>query len=282
MKDKLGIIAIRAVVILAILVMFFPVYMTFVGASQSMTALLKKPVPLLPGPYLLDNLKIALLSGARSAGQFSASGLTMLKNTLIITAGITLGKIVISFLAAYGLAYFNFRGKEVFFWMVIITLMLPLEVRIIPTYEITAALGLLNSFTGIILPSIASATATFLYRQTFKNLPEEITEAAMIDGAGPLSFMVRILLPMTQTVTAALVVIQFIYGWNIYLWPLLITTDPQLHPIVVGIYNMLNAGDKQAEWNVMMAATLIAMVPPILVIVTMQKQFIDGMNDRDK
>ncbi len=282
MKDKLGIIAIRAVVILAILVMFFPVYMTFVGASQSMTALLKKPVPLLPGPYLLDNLKIALLSGARSAGQFSASGLTMLKNTLIITAGITLGKIVISFLAAYGLAYFNFRGKEVFFWMVIITLMLPLEVRIIPTYEITAALGLLNSFAGIILPSIASATATFLYRQTFKNLPEEITEAAMIDGAGPLSFMARILLPMTQTVTAALVVIQFIYGWNIYLWPLLITTDPQLHPIVVGIYNMLNAGDKQAEWNVMMAATLIAMVPPILVIVTMQKQFIDGMNDRDK
>ncbi|MBN2626665.1 MAG: ABC transporter permease subunit, partial [Spirochaetales bacterium] len=129
---------------------------------------------------------------------------------------------------------------------------------------------------------IASATATFLYRQTFKNLPEEITEAAMIDGAGPLTFMVRILLPMTQTVTAALVVIQFIYGWNLYLWPLLITTDPQLHPIVVGIYNMLNAGDQQAEWNVMMAATLIAMVPPVIIIVAMQKQFIQGMNEKEK
>ncbi len=282
MKDRIGLIAIRVFVIFAILVMFFPVYMTFVGASHSMTALLKKPVPLIPGPYLLQNLKIALLAGTRSAGQFSASGLTMLKNTLIITLGITSGKLVISFLAAYALAYFDFRGKEVFFWMVIITLMLPLEVRIIPTYEITAALGLLNSFPGIILPSIASATATFLYRQTFKGLPEEITEAAMIDGAGPLSFMVRILLPMTRTVTAALIVIQFIYGWNLYLWPLLITTDPGLHPIVVGIYNMLNAGDQQAEWNVMMAATLVAMIPPILIIVTMQKQFIQGMNEREK
>jgi sn-glycerol 3-phosphate transport system permease protein len=282
MKERNGLLLIRIIIILAILVMFFPVYMTFVGASHSMTALLKKPVPLLPGPYFLQNMRIALLAGAKSAGQFSASGLTMIKNTFLITLGITLGKLIISFLAAYGLAYFDFRGKELFFWMVIITLMLPLEVRIIPTYEITAALGLLNSFPGIILPSIASATATFLYRQTFKNLPEEITEAAMIDGAGPLTFMMRILLPMTQTVTAALVVIQFIYGWNLYLWPLLITTDPQLHPIVVGIYNMLNAGDQQAEWNVMMAATLIAMIPPVIIIVAMQKQFIQGMNEKEK
>ncbi len=282
MSEMFRKVLIRVIVILAILIMFFPVYMTFVGASHSMSALFKKPVPLLPGPYFFQNMKIALLSGAKSAGEFSASGLTMLKNTLIITAGITFGKIGISFLAAYALSYFNFRGKELFFWMVIITLMLPLEVRIIPTYEITAALGLLNCHIGIILPSIASATATFLYRQTFKDLPEEITEAAMIDGAGPLSFMVRILAPMTRTVTAALIVIQFIYGWNLYLWPLLITTDPMLHPIVVGIYNMLNSGDQQAEWNVMMAATLIAMIPPVIVIITMQKQFIQGMNDQDK
>lgn len=282
MNDKSGKVLIRVVVIFSILLMFFPVYMTVVGASHSMSALFKKPVPLMPGPYFFQNMKIALLTGTKSAGEFSASGLVMLKNSLIITAGITFGKIGISFLAAYALSYFNFRGKELFFWMVIITLMLPLEVRIIPTYEITAALGLLNCRVGIILPSIASATATFLYRQTFKDLPEEITEAAMIDGAGPLSFMVRILAPMTQTVTAALIVIQFIYGWNLYLWPLLITTDPMLHPIVVGIYNMLNAGDQQAEWNVMMAATLIAMIPPIIVIITMQKQFIQGMNEREK
>ena len=282
MNEKMKTMVIRAFVILTIVVIIFPVYMTIVGASHTMVTLLKKPVPLLPGAQFLENMKTALLSGAKSSGQFSPSGLTMIKNTLIITAGITLGKVGISFLAAYGLSYFEFRGKELFFWMVIVTLMLPLEVRIIPTYEITASLGLLNSRMGIILPSIASATATFLYRQTFKGVPEEIAEAAMIDGAGPVPFMGRILWPMTQTVTAALVVIQFIYGWNLYLWPLLITTDPMLHPIVVGIYNMLNSGDQQAEWNVMMAATLLAMIPPVAVIILMQKQFIQGMSERDK
>ncbi|MDC7222765.1 MAG: sn-glycerol-3-phosphate ABC transporter permease UgpE [Spirochaetales bacterium] len=282
MNRKISMLIVKALVILTILVMFFPVYMTFVGASHTMTALLQKPVPLLPGSHFWENMKTALFTGAGSTGEFSASGLTMLKNTFLLTVGIILGKLTISFLAAYGLAYFDFRGKEGFFWMILITLMLPLEVRIIPTYEITAALGLLNSRAGIILPSIASATATFLYRQTFKALPEEVTEAAMIDGAGPLTFMGRILFPMTQTMTAALVVIQFIYGWNLYLWPLIITTDPTLHPIVVGIYNMLNSGDQQAEWNVMMAATILAMLPPVGVIVAMQKQFIQGMNDRDK
>ncbi|WP_319560472.1 sn-glycerol-3-phosphate ABC transporter permease UgpE [Marispirochaeta sp.] len=273
---------IRVIVILSIVIMFFPVYMTIVGSTHSMTALLKKPVPVLPGPHFLDNMKTAIFSGAQSAGKFSASGLTMLKNTLLVSLGITTGKICISFLAAYALSFFKFPGKELFFRMVLITLMLPLEVRIIPTYAITASLGLLNSYGGIILPSIASATATFIYRQTFAGVPEEITEAAMIDGAGPLTFMWWILLPMTKTITAALVVILFIYGWNLYLWPLIITTDPQLHTIVVGIYNMLNAGDQQAEWNVMMAATLLAMIPPVLIIITMQKQFIEGMNEKDK
>jgi sn-glycerol 3-phosphate transport system permease protein len=184
--------------------------------------------------------------------------------------------------AAYAIVYFNFPGSRLFFWLVLITLMLPVEVRILPTYKIMADLGLIDTYAGLILPLTASATATFLFRQFFKAVPDQLTEAAVIDGAGPFRFLVFILAPVTQTTVAALIVIQFIYGWNQYLWPLLITNKPEFQTLLIGIANMLKVGDHQAEWPVIMAATILAMLPPVAVVIFMQKQFVEGMTETEK
>jgi sn-glycerol 3-phosphate transport system permease protein len=206
----------------------------------------------------------------------------MLLNSTVMALGITVGKIAISLISAYAIVYFRFPFRMGFFWLIFVTLMLPVEVRILPTFEVVAGFGLLNSQTGLILPLIASATATFLFRQLFLTIPDELTEAARIDGAGPVRFFRDILLPMSSTNIAALFVILFIYGWNQYLWPLLITTRPELTTVVVGLKQMIPSAEDIANWPVIMATAMLAMLPPVLVVVLMQSLFIKGLVESEK
>jgi sn-glycerol 3-phosphate transport system permease protein len=262
--------------VLGICVIFFPIYLAFVASTVQQEDIIHPPMPLLPGGYFFENYSRALLSGV------NAPVWRMLLNSTIMALGITIGKIAISLLSAFAIVYFRFRFRQAFFWMIFMTLMLPVEVRIVPTYEVIAGFGMLNSYSGLILPLIASATATFLFRQFFLTVPDELAEAARVDGAGPMRFFWDILLPMSRTNIAALFVILFIYGWNQYLWPLLITTDPEMNTIVMGIKQMFPSGDDWADWPVIMATAILAMLPPVLVVVFMQNLFIKGLVDTEK
>ncbi|OBT14782.1 glycerol-3-phosphate transporter [Vibrio sp. UCD-FRSSP16_10] len=206
----------------------------------------------------------------------------MLMNSFIMAMCITIGKLTISILSAYAVVFFDFPGRMLAFWMIFFTLMLPVEVRIMPTFEVITNLNMLNSYYGLTIPLIASATATFLFRQFFLTVPKELVEAARIDGAGPMKFFFDILLPLSRTNIAALFVITFIYGWNQYLWPLLITTDTSYYTIVMGIKQMLGVVDGVIEWNKIMATTIIAMLPPVIVVIGMQKAFVKGLVDTEK
>jgi sn-glycerol 3-phosphate transport system permease protein len=195
---------------------------------------------------------------------------------------ITFGKIAISLLSAFAVVYFRFPLRSLFFWAIFVTLMLPVEVRISPTYKVVSDLGMLNSYAGLTIPLIASATATFLFRQFFLTVPDELVEASRIDGAGPMRFFKDVLIPLSTTSIAALFVIQFIYGWNQYLWPLLVTTDESMYPVVIGIKRMIAGGDAQNQWNLVMATAMLAMIPPALVVILMQKWFVKGLVDTEK
>ena len=262
--------------ILGVLVVFFPIWLAFVASTVTQPEIVSPPMPLLPGGHLIENYTRALFSG------INVPVSTMLFNSLVMAVGIAVGKIAISLLSAFAIVYFRFPGRNVFFWMIFITLMLPVEVRIVPTYTVVAGFGMLNSYSGLIFPLIASATATFLFRQFFMTIPDELAEAARVDGASPMRFFVDIVLPMSRTNIAALFVILFIYGWNQYLWPLLITTDPEMNTIVMGIKQMFPSGDDTADWPVIMATSILAMIPPVIVVVSMQRLFIRGLLDSEK
>ncbi len=268
----------HAVLVLGCIIIAFPIYVTFVASTHSLDAITSS-FPILPGGHLVENYLQALSVGPKDLG---ATAGTMMLNSLIMALGISFGKIFISLLAAFAIVYFKFRFRMFFFWLIFITLMLPVEVRILPTYKVAADLKLLDSYSGLIFPLIASATATFLFRQFFMTVPDELCEAHRIDGGGPLRFFFDILLPMSRTSIAALFVILFIYGWNQYLWPLLITTDESYYTLLIGIQRMLAVGDTQAEWNIIMASAMLAMLPPVLVVVVMQKQFVKGMTETEK
>jgi sn-glycerol 3-phosphate transport system permease protein len=268
----------HAVLILGCLVIAFPIYVTFVASTHTL-AEITRSVPLWPGGQLVKNYLQALSVGSKDVG---ATVGTMMLNSLIMALGITIGKITISLMAAYAIVYFRFRFRLFFFWMIFITLMLPVEVRILPTYKVAADLKLLDSYPGLILPLIASATATFLFRQFFMTIPDELCEAVRIDGGGPIRFFFDILLPMSRTSIAALFVILFVYGWNQYLWPLLITTDTHYYTVLIGIKRMLDVGEGQAQWHIIMASEILAMIPPVLVVIFMQKQFVKGMTETEK
>ncbi|WP_300464942.1 sn-glycerol-3-phosphate ABC transporter permease UgpE [Desulfobacula sp.] len=268
----------HAILIFGMLLLVIPIYVTFVASSHSLDEITAH-FSLLPGTQLVENYTSALSVGPRDVG---ATVGTMMLNSLIMALGITLGKIFISLLAAYAIVYFKFRFRMFFFWLIFITLMLPVEVRILPTYKVAADLKILDSYPGLILPLIASATATFLFRQFFMTVPDELCEAVKIDGGGPIRFFFDILLPMSRTSIAALFVILFIYGWNQYLWPLLITTDESYYTLLIGIKRMLDVGEGQAEWQIIMASTILAMIPPILIVIFMQKQFVKGMTETEK
>lgn len=238
------------------------------------------PLPLLPGDQFFANLDQALNKGI-SGGSNSGVGM-MIFNSLVMALMIAIGKIAISLLSAFAIVYFRFPFRMGFFWMIFITLMLPVEVRIIPTFEVVANLNMLNSYWGLSIPLIASATATFMFRQTFLTIPDELLEAARIDGAGAMRFFFDILLPMSRTNIAALFVILFIYGWNQYLWPLLITTDQSMFTVVMSIKQMLETAEQAPEWNIIMMTTLLAMLPPVVVVVFMQKLFVKGLTETEK
>ena len=271
----------HVVIWLGVLVVAFPLYIAFVASTLTPRDIAQVPMPVLPGPHLWSNYSESLAEGMKGSA-LSAPVWQMAWNSLAMALVIALGKIVVSLLSAYAVVFFCFPGRMLFFWMIFITLMLPVEVRILPTYEVVSHLGLINSFAGLTLPLIASATATLLFRQFFLTIPDELVEAAKMDGAGPIRFFWDILLPLSRTNIAALFVILFIYGWNQYLWPLLIITDNNLDTIVVGIVKMIGTGDAATEWNKVMATTVLAILPPMLVVILMQKWFVKGLVDTEK
>lgn len=270
----------HAVLIFGVLLVAFPIWVTFVAASHDQARITQVPLPLLPGDQFFVNLKAAIFTGVGNAREQSVG--LMLMNSMIMAMAIAVGKIVISMLSAFAIVYFRFPFRMTFFWMIFITLMLPVEVRILPTFEVVANLDMLNSYVGLTVPLIASATATFMFRQVFLTVPDELLEAARIDGAGPMRFFRDILLPMSRNNIAALFVILFIYGWNQYLWPLMITTDKSMYTIVMGIKQMLEAAEESPEWHLIMMTTLLAMVPPVIVVVTMQRLFVKGLTETEK
>lgn len=266
----------HALMIIGVLIVFFPIWLAFVASTVTQADIVSPPMPLVPGGHFLENYKKALFAG------INVPVSTMLINSLIMAIGIALGKIAISLISAFAIVYFKFPGRTFFFWLIFLTLMLPVEVRIVPTYEVIAGFGMLNSYSGLILPLVASATATFLFRQFFMTIPDELAEAARVDGARPMRFFIDIVIPMSRTNIAALFVILFIYGWNQYLWPLLITTDPEMNTIVMGIKQMFPSGDDFADWPVIMATSILAMIPPVIIVVSMQKLFVRGLVDSEK
>lgn len=269
------------VLLLGLLIVALPIWLTFVASTHDQVRMLQAPVPLWPGSYMIENYRTVIMTGIGASSSSPPVGLMMF-NSLIMALVIALGKIAISIIAAYAIVYFSFPFRMGVFWMIFFTLMLPVEVRILPTYKVVADLGLLNSYTGLTLPLIASATATFLFRQFFLSVPDELTEAARIDGAGPLRFFKDILLPLSSTSIAALFVIQFIYGWNQYLWPLIITTDESYYTVVMGISRQVNVVDAAPKWNYVMSMVLLAMIPPVIVVIIMQRWFIKGLVETEK
>jgi sn-glycerol 3-phosphate transport system permease protein len=270
------------VLILGVIIVAFPVYLTLIASTQTAQEIAQKvPMSLLPGGHAMETYRVALFGGKTSAGTTISAAGPMMLVSLISALSIAIGKIAISLLSAFAVVYFRFPFRGIVFWMIFVTLMLPVEVRIGPTYEVVSSLGMLNTYAGLTIPLIASATATFLFRQFFLTVPDELVEAARMDGAGPMRFFWDVLLPLSRTSIAALFVIQFIYGWNQYLWPLLVTTDESMYPIVMGIKRLV-AGEAYTEWNVVMATAVLAMLPPALVVVLMQKWFVKGLVDTEK
>ena len=270
----------HAVLLAGVALIAFPIYIAFVASTHTLEAVMQTPMPLVPGDSFAENYGQVLTAGS-TRGSRAAVG-RMLLNSSVMALVIPLGKITISIISAFAIVYFRFRLRMFFFWMIFITLMLPVEVRIIPTFQVIADLGLLNTYAGLTVPLIASATATFLFRQFFMTIPDELAEAARVDGAGPMRFFRDVVLPMSKTSMAALFVIQFIYGWNQYLWPLLITSEESMYTTVIGIKRMMVGGDAATEWQLVMATAILAMLPPALVVILMQKWFVKGLVDTEK
>jgi sn-glycerol 3-phosphate transport system permease protein len=267
------------VLIAGVALVMLPLYVAFVASTQTQQQVMSAPMSLIPGDRLIANYTEVLASGA---GNSQAAVGRMLFNSLVMALTVAIGKIAISLISAFALIYFRFPFRQTCFWMIFVTLMLPVEVRIMPTYQVMSDLKLIDTYTGLTLPLIASATATFLFRQFFLTIPDELTEAARIDGAGPMRFFWSILLPLSRTNIAALFVILFILGWNQYLWPLLITTQESMYTVVIGIKRMISGGDAATEWNLVMATAILAMLPPVLVVVVMQRWFVKGLVETEK
>lgn len=265
--------------IAGVAVVLFPLYVAFVTATLDINAVYDTPMTLIPGGHLWENVRAIWVNGV---GPHSAPFWLMLTNSFIMALVITVGKISVSILSAFAIVWFRFPLRNLFFWMIFSTLMLPVEVRIFPTVEVIANLKMLDSYTGLTLPLMASATATFLFRQFFMTLPDELMEAARIDGASPMRFFRDIVLPLSRTNLAALFVITFIYGWNQYLWPLLIISDVNLGTAVAGVKGMMSSGEGTTQWNQVMAAMLLTLIPPVVIVLTMQRAFVRGLVDSEK
>lgn len=268
------------VLIGGILIVALPIYIAFVASTHDPSDLIRAPIPILPGTDLFENYA-AILSGSEAGAGGLPVGLMML-NSLAMALGIAVGKIAISIISAFAIVYFRFPLRMAIFWVIFLTLMLPVEVRILPTFEVVADLAMLNTYQGLIIPLIASATATFLFRQFFLTVPDELMEAARVDGAGPLRFFKDILLPLSRTNLAALFVILFIYGWNQYLWPLLVTTEQDMYTVVMGIQRMVTVAEEEPQWHIVMGTACLALLPPVIVVVAMQRLFVKGLVETEK
>ena len=271
----------HVILVIGVIIVALPVYVTFVASSLAPDEVLQSPMPLLPGSHLIENFKTVLTQGASTNVTTAPVG-RMMFNSLVSALVIAIGKIAISLLSAFAIVYFRFRFRGLAFWMIFVTLMLPVEVRILPTYKVVSDLHMLDTYAGLTLPLIASATATFLFRQFFLTIPDELAEAARIDGAGPMRFFWDVVVPLSRTNIAALFVILFIFGWNQYLWPLLVTTDESMYTSVIGIKRMIAGGEAATEWNLVMATAMLAMMPPALVVLLMQKWFVKGLVETEK
>ena len=268
------------VLVIGILVVALPIYYTFIASTHTSIEIVRPPMSLLPGSALAENYGEAIGGGVERVVGVSLERL--LFNSTVVALAIAIGKIAISFLSAFAIVFFRFPLKMLFFWMIFVTLMLPVEVRILPTYKVIVDLGLIDTYAGLTLPLMASATATFLFRQFFLTIPGELVEAARIDNAGPFRFMRDILLPLSATNIAALFVILFIYGWTQYLWPLLVTNDAKMNTIVIGLRKMMDFTDASTPWNYVMVTAILAIIPPILVVVLMQRWFVKGLVETEK
>jgi sn-glycerol 3-phosphate transport system permease protein len=270
----------HTILIAGIAVVAFPIYVALVASTQQLDAILEAPMPLLPGGQIVRNFQDALTAGTSKTSGISVG--RMLFNSLVMALIIAAGKIAISLPSAYAVVFFRFPLRKLCFWAIFVTLMLPVEVRIIPTYQIATDMGLIDRYAGLSLPLVASATATLLFRQFFLAIPDELVEAAKIDGAGPLRFFVDTVIPLSRTNIAALFVILFIFGWNQYLWPLLVTNTPSMTTIIIGMRQMIGNGDTQTEWQIVMATALLAILPPVAVVLLMQRWFVKGLVDTEK
>lgn len=269
----------HVMLIIGVLVVLFPLYVAFVAATLDDKQVFQVPMTLIPGGHLWENISNIWQGGV---GNLKVPFSLLLLNSVVMALAITFGKIVVSVLSAYTIVYFRFPLRSLFFWLIFLTLMLPVEVRIFPTVEVISNLNLLDSYTGLTLPLMASATATFLLRQFFMTLPDELLEAARIDGAGPMRFFWDIVLPLSKTNLAALFVITFIYGWNQYLWPILITSDASMGTAVAGIKSMISTSGAPTQWNQVMAAMILTLIPPLTVVLLMQRWFVRGLVDSEK
>jgi sn-glycerol 3-phosphate transport system permease protein len=266
--------------ILGIVIVAFPIYYTFIASTATSVDIIRPPLSLLPGGHMIDNYHDAIVGGVERVVGVSLERL--LFNSFVVAIAIAVGKIIISFLSAFAIVFFRFPFRMFFFWMIFVTLMLPVEVRILPTYKVIVDLGLIDTYAGLTLPLMASATATFLFRQFFLTIPGELVEAARIDNAGPFRFMRDILLPLSTTNIAALFVILFIYGWTQYLWPLLVTNDAKMNTIVIGLRRMVDFTDASTPWNYVMVTAILAIIPPVIVVVLMQRWFVKGLVETEK
>ncbi|ALE98742.1 sn-glycerol-3-phosphate ABC transporter permease UgpE [Serratia marcescens] len=269
----------HVMLIIGVLVVLFPLYVAFVAATLDDKQVFQVPMTLVPSGHLWENIRNIWQGGV---GNLKVPFSLLLLNSVIMALAITFGKIAVSVLSAYAIVYFRFPLRSLFFWLIFLTLMLPVEVRIFPTVEVISNLNLLDSYTGLTLPLMASATATFLLRQFFMTLPDELLEAARIDGAGPMRFFWDIVLPLSKTNLAALFVITFIYGWNQYLWPILITSDASMGTAVAGIKSMISTSGAPTQWNQVMAAMILTLLPPLAVVLLMQRWFVRGLVDSEK
>jgi sn-glycerol 3-phosphate transport system permease protein len=269
------------VLLVGVLIVAFPVYVTFVASTQTAEAIVQTPMSLVPGDRFFQNYASVLTGSDKGPGSSAPVG-RMMWVSLVSALGIALGKILISLLSAFAIVYFRFPFRNFFFWAIFVTLMLPVEVRILPTFKVVSDLHMLDTYAGLTIPLIASATATFLFRQFFLTIPDELAEAARIDGAGPMRFFWDVVVPLSRANIAALFLILFIFGWNQYLWPLLVTTDESMYTTVIGIKRMIAGGEAATEWNLVMATAMLAMLPPALLVLLTQKWFVKGLVDTEK
>jgi sn-glycerol 3-phosphate transport system permease protein len=257
--------------------MIFPVWMAFVASTHPSQVAMGPGIPLTPGPDLLSNYSEALVRGA---GTLNGVG-PMMFNSLVMALGIAVGKIIISILSAYAIVFFRFPLRAFAFWIIFMTLMLPVEVRIFPTVEVVSVLDMRNSYSGLIFPLIASATATFLFRQFFRTIPDHLVDAGKMDGFGPWGFFWKVVLPLSRTNVVALFIIMFIYGWNQYLLPLLVADDPEWYTIVIAIKGLIT-DETDVEWHLVMATAILALLPPAIVVLFAQRLVVKGLVEPEK